>query len=206
MDDPPALAAAVVVLVTLAVLLWPRRDVTGELRHRGETSVGRGPGRRPRRPAAGKRARAAPAGATVLDVASAADLLALALEAGAGVTESLEAVAERTGGPVAAHLSSVAAGRRWGLSDASAWAMVDEAWAPVARALRLADLAGVPPGRLLGGAAREIREAERHRVQLAIARLRVSVVLPLGLCFLPAFVLTTIVPVVLSLAGRALAP
>ena len=37
-------------------------------------------------------------------------------------------------------------------------------------------------------------------------RLRVSVVLPLGVCFLPAFVLTTIVPVVLTLAQRALAP
>lgn len=185
-------AAVVALLVTAAVVVWPPR--VGRRRERDRAS------RAIESPQPVRRA------ATVLDVAAAADLLALALESGAGVTESLEAVAARSDGPVAAHLSSVAAGRRWGLSDASAWSLVDGAWAPVARALHLADLAGIPPGRLLGGAAREIRGAESHRVALAIARLRVSVVLPLGVCFLPAFVLTTIVPVVLTLAQRALAP
>ncbi len=143
--------------------------------------------------------------ATILDVAVAGDLLALALDSGAGVDECLEAVAKRSGGLTSAHLATVAAGRRWGLSDETAWALVDPAWVGVARALHLASLAGVPPGRLLTAAAADLRAAEQHRVELAVSRLRVAVVLPLGACFLPAFVLTTILPVILALAGRTLA-
>ncbi len=60
--------------------------------------------------------------------------------------------------------------------------------------------AGVPPAELLTRAARDLRSSHVALVQAATARLSVRLVLPLAMAFLPAFVLTTVVPVVLALA------
>jgi pilus assembly protein TadC len=65
----------------------------------------------------------------------------------------------------------------------------------------------VPPAGLLRDAAADLRRDALAQVEVATARLSVRLVLPLGLAFLPAFVLTTVVPVVLALAdGLVLAP
>jgi len=71
---------------------------------------------------------------------------------------------------------------------------------PVLReAVRMAALAGLPPAALVRRAATE----ERRRVgavrRRAIRRLEVFLVLPVGLCLLPAFVLLGVVPVVIDL-------
>lgn len=79
-------------------------------------------------------------------------------------------------------------------------------WSALIRALRMADAAGIPPAGPLRRAAADLRARRLHRLEVATGRLRVQVVLPLGLCFLPAFVLTTVVPVVLALAARVSAP
>ena len=50
-------------------------------------------------------------------------------------------------------------------------------------------------------AASRMREAEVRRVEAAVSRAGVLLVLPLGLCFLPGFVGTTVGPVVLRLLG-----
>ena len=64
--------------------------------------------------------------------------------------------------------------------------------------------AGVPASPLLRTSAR----AERRRARADAARraqeLGTTLVVPLGLLFLPAFVCTAVVPVVAALAGRAL--
>ena len=78
------------------------------------------------------------------------------------------------------------------------------AWAPVSRALTLAARAGLPPADLLITGAQDVRRAERHRQELATARLGVRVVLPLGLTFLPAFLATTVIPVVIALTSDVL--
>jgi len=62
----------------------------------------------------------------------------------------------------------------------------------------------VPPGDALAGAADEVRRREQQRLEVATATLGVRLVLPLGLIFLPAFILTTVVPVVLALARQVL--
>lgn len=141
----------------------------------------------------------------VADVAAAIDLLALTLTGGAGLVEAMEAVASRVGGPLGLHLQTVAAARRWGVEDATAWASIPSAWAPAARALRMAATGGVPPADVLARAAREVRRAEQQRLEVATATLGIRLVLPLGLVFLPAFVLTTVVPIVLALAHQLLA-
>ncbi len=143
-------------------------------------------------------------GVPVAEVAGVIDLLALTLRGGAGLVEAMEAVAARVGGPLGLHLQTVAAAGRWGVDDATAWASVPTGWQPAARALRMAATAGVPPADLLVRAAEEVRRAEQQRLEVATATLGVRIVLPLGLVFLPAFILTTVVPIVLALARQVL--
>ncbi|KAE8762071.1 secretion system protein, partial [Georgenia thermotolerans] len=57
------------------------------------------------------------------------------------------------------------------------------------------------PGPLLRRAAEAVRADRQRQAQEAAARLGVRLVLPLGLCFLPAFVLLGIVPVVVAAGG-----
>ena len=68
----------------------------------------------------------------------------------------------------------------------------------------MAASAGVPPAEALAGAADEVRRSEQQRLEVATATLGVHLVLPLGLVFLPAFILTTVVPIVLALAQHVL--
>ncbi|GAA1902804.1 type II secretion system F family protein [Lapillicoccus jejuensis] len=134
-------------------------------------------------------------------------LLAVALRSGCGVTEAVEAVAavhDDDPGPVAVQLRAVAAALRWGVAPYPAWTAADPAWARVATVLAVAARAGTAPGPPLLRAARDLRAAEAAAVEVAAARAGVRLVAPLGLVFLPAFVLTTLVPVVLALAGRVL--
>ena len=138
------------------------------------------------------------------ELAGVIDLLALTLRGGAGLVEAMEAVAARVGGPLGLHLQTVAAAGRWGVEDATAWASIPSAWQPAAAALRMAATAGVPPADALVRAAQEMRRAERQRLELATETLGVRIVIPLGSLFLPAFILTTVVPIVLALARQAL--
>ena len=140
----------------------------------------------------------------VVEVAGVIDLLALTLRGGAGLVEAMEAVGSRLGGPLGLHLQTVAAAGRWGVDEATAWASVPSAWQPAARALRMAATAGVPPADVLVRAAEEVRRAEQQRLELATQTLGIRIVLPLGLVFLPAFILTTVVPIVLALAQQVL--
>jgi tight adherence protein B len=66
-------------------------------------------------------------------------------------------------------------------------------------ALSLARDAGTGAAPLLAAAAEDERREAAARARAAAARLGVRVVLPAGLCLLPAFVLLTVVPLVLGL-------
>lgn len=63
----------------------------------------------------------------------------------------------------------------------------------------LAAGAGIPAQSLLRARADQARRRDRHRSRRAIAKLEVSLVLPIGLCIMPAFIALGIVPVVLSI-------
>lgn len=139
--------------------------------------------------------------ARVSDLAEVADLLALVLGAGRGVAESLELVGGHYPGPLGRQLCTVAAAGRWGLDEEEQWAAVAPEWAPIRRALRIASESGAAPAQALAAAAEDLRRAEAHRVEVAASAFGAKAVLPLGLAFLPAFVLTTVVPVVVLLAG-----
>lgn len=139
-----------------------------------------------------------------VDVPEVLDHLALALSGGAGVVPALCDVAQRLPDPARAELLSVAAAMQWGVDDAAAWAQAGPRWAPARSTLQLAAHAGVPPAGLLRAAATDLRVASHARIETATARLAVHLVLPLALAFLPAFVLTTVVPIVLALAAELL--
>jgi pilus assembly protein TadC len=191
--------SVVVLLTAAAVLAWPDAHPFSRL----------APGRAPADDDEGGAGRSADAGSTgavvpVAEVAGVIELLALTLRGGVGLVEAMEAVATRVGGPLGLHLQTVAAAGRWGVQDATAWASIPSAWQPAARALRMAASAGVPPADVLVRAAEEMRRAEAQRLEVATEALGVRIVLPLGLAFLPAFVLTTVVPIVLALAQQML--
>jgi tight adherence protein B len=59
--------------------------------------------------------------------------------------------------------------------------------------------AGLPPAALVRRAAVEERRRAAAVRQRAVRRLEVLMVLPVGLCLLPAFVLLGIVPVIVDL-------
>ena len=202
--EPRAAGALAAVLVTVAVLLWPLR---GPLRADVRGVLGRVPTGRPGRASPG-RVGSPPAdlpATSVEGVASAMMLLAVALQSGCGVVEAIEHVAAVGDDAAAQQLGVVAAALRWGVGDAQAWSVVDPAWGRTALALRLASRSGVAPSSMLLDGAEDLRSESLAAVDVRAARAGVRLVLPLGVAFLPAFILTTVVPVVLALARQVLA-
>lgn len=157
------------------------------------------PRRRAHLPARTPPGRSDPAPASLEDAAGDLTMLAAVLRGGAGAVECLEAVAAVDPGPAGRELAVVAAAHRWGETPERAWERVGPGWAPAAAAWHAALAAGAAPAGLVEAAADRMREGEARRVEAAVHRSGVLLVLPLGLCFLPGFVATTVVPVVLLL-------
>ncbi|MFI2105172.1 secretion system protein [Isoptericola sp. NPDC019693] len=155
-----------------------------------------------------------------VDVPVVLELLGAALRAGAGVPRALEATGAALDGAVAPAASGTAAGtapdRGGGTVDGAALRAAadalrlgadwDGAWrdapsrlGPAHRALRGAWTDGASPTGALRAAGEELLRARRAAARTAAARLAVRLVLPLGACYLPAFVLVGLVPVLLAL-------
>lgn len=140
------------------------------------------------------------------DLPLAADLLAAALRAGAPVDRAAAAVAEALGGPLGARLQRVARSLRLGAGPPEAWAHL----ADVSGAERLVTAAvrSSASGGALAGAlerlAGDLRSDRAVAAEAAAQRAGVLIVLPLGLCFLPAFLLAGLVPVLLAVLGDVL--
>ncbi len=129
-------------------------------------------------------------------------MLAACLAAGAHVDQALASVGEALGGDVGTLLKGVARLSTLGAPPEVAWAAAsaDSRWAPVARAVIRAHYSGAALTDVLTRVAEERRRALRADAETAVARAGVRAVLPLGLCFLPAFVFLGVVPVVAGFA------
>lgn len=182
---------ASVVLAVVAVLLWP------EPRAR---AFPRGLGIRRAQEGGGGVARSA----TVDEAAAALALVAAALRSGIGSVEALESVARIVQGAAGRELAIVAAAHRWGEAPDAAWERAGPGWQAAAVSWHAAHTAGAAPAGLLAAAATRMQDEESRRVEAAVQRAGVLLVLPLGACFLPGFVATTVVPVVLLLLGGLL--
>ena len=128
-------------------------------------------------------------------------LLDAAVGAGAPVPRALQAVGSAVGGAVGDALTTVGGrltlGAPWAEAVASAPGGLRSQLDPLGAAWS----AGAAPGPLLRQASERLVRERRDLARVAAARLGVRLVLPLGLCLLPSFVLLGLVPVVLSLAG-----
>ena len=183
-------AFALVCLVGAAVASVPRRSVLGRLRRRAPQVTGM----RARRSAT-------PREPAELDAALLLDVVDAALGAGAPIPRALQAVGALLGGASGAALvragGALVLGAPWSAAWAGAPPMLDD----LADGLEQAWSSGAAPGPALRARAAQVRSERRGRTRAAAATLGVHLVLPLGLCFLPAFVLLGLVPLVLSLAS-----
>ncbi|WP_158251166.1 type II secretion system F family protein [Cryobacterium sp. Y11] len=76
---------------------------------------------------------------------------------------------------------------------------------PIERVLDLSTRAGVPAAELLRSEAEQLRRDARSAGQRRAATLSVTLMLPLGLCVLPAFMLVGVVPLLISVLSSTLA-
>lgn len=139
----------------------------------------------------------------------AADLVAACLEVGAAPADALDVVRRAVGDPLDTRLAPVVSALRLGTDPVEAYQrtapvdaddMVEALVRSVARAVesgaRLADAATL--------VADDARRRRRWSAEAAARRAGVLAVGPLVLCYLPAFVLLGVVPVVLAVASEAL--
>ena len=136
----------------------------------------------------------------------AVDLVAAALRAGSTPDAAARHVARAIGGPIGERLSRVERELRLGASPGEAWQHLGGGEA-ARRVSRAAVRSGHSGAALAGAFARVADDLRVDAVHAAEARARtagVLVVLPLGLCFLPAFVLTGLVPVIVAVVGGVL--
>ncbi|MCE4947179.1 type II secretion system F family protein [Streptomyces albulus] len=140
------------------------------------------------------------------ELAPAGDLLAACLAAGAGPREAAEAVGRSLDGTVAERLRHIAAELRLGGEPAAVWPRLAElpGAEALARCLERAGTSGAPAVEPVSRIAAELR-AEWGRAAAARARRAgVLVTLPLSGCFLPAFLVLGVAPVLIGLAGGLL--
>ena len=121
------------------------------------------------------------------------DLVAICLTSGlpipVALTLTAEATDDRSGLQRIARAMTIG-GRR--LAD-------DDRLLPVLEVFEFSEHTGVGPAPLIESVAEELRASSRRRRQEAAASLGVQLALPLGVCILPAFLLLSVVPVVISL-------
>ncbi len=137
----------------------------------------------------------------VADAPRVADLLAACLSAGTTMPAALSAVSTAMREPTAGWLRRVVAQLELGADPARVWESVagEPGLAAIGRAALRSDASGAPLAATLLLVAEELRREHRVRVEIAARSVGVRAVGPLGVCFLPAFLLLGVVPLVGSL-------
>ncbi|MBI0295343.1 type II secretion system F family protein [Streptomyces sp. PRKS01-29] len=133
----------------------------------------------------------------------AADLLTACLAAGAGPRRAAEAVGGSLGGPVGERLAQTAAELRLGGEPAHAWGRIGALPGArgLARALERAGTTGAPAVEQVSRLAAECRAEQGREAMRRADRTGVLVNAPLAGCFLPAFLLVGLAPVMIGLAS-----
>ena len=138
-----------------------------------------------------------PAGAAPVDTALVMELLAAQLRAGLAPLAALGTLAEALNSrPLHAVCQRLQMGSGWG----SAWSgPAAGTFGELRDALAPAYTGGAPSTALLLSLADAHRLSERRAAERAAGKLSVALVVPLGLCSLPAFICLGIVPILISL-------
>lgn len=140
---------------------------------------------------------ASPAGAAPVDTALVLELLAAQLRAGLAPLAALGTLAEALNSrPLHTVCQRLQMGGGWG----SAWSgPAAGTFGELRDALAPAYTGGAPSTALLLSLADAHRLSERRAAERAAGKLSVALVVPLGLCSLPAFICLGIVPILISL-------
>lgn len=140
---------------------------------------------------------ASPAGAVPVDTALVLELLAAQLRAGLAPLAALGTLAEALNSrPLHTVCQRLQMGSDWG----SAWSgSAAGTFGELRDALAPAYTGGAPSTALLLSLADAHRLSERRAAERAAGKLSVALVVPLGLCSLPAFICLGIVPILISL-------
>lgn len=142
----------------------------------------------------------------VSDIPLAAELVVVALQAGVPLATAIEVAGRAVGGRMGQHLCEVYRSHSVGadLQTATLHLRTCPATARVGRALARAGASGASPLPVLSAAA-EAERSSRRSARVTRARSVGSLAaLPVGLLFLPAFVLVAVVPVVVGSLGDVL--
>ncbi|MDO4918301.1 type II secretion system F family protein [Kocuria sp.] len=140
-----------------------------------------------------------------LPAAALVELVACQLDAGLPLSEAVGVLAASCAGAAHPELERVAGALRLGLPWESAWPGEQELTRElrdVRDALDFTATSATASASVLRGQAELVRRAQYRRAERAAEALAVKLVLPLGLCFLPAFMCWGVVPVLMSLLPR----
>lgn len=128
-----------------------------------------------------------------VDPAIIIDMVRSGLESGASIATTLLNVGHALGDKNLRHTASLL---HEGFSWKDAWACSTQRYPQLCQALQSSWNDGVDPEPLLVSSAKKIRSQRQMRAQEAAEKLSVRLVIPLGLCQLPAFICLGIVPVI----------
>ena len=145
---------------------------------------------------------AAPSQDGLADTAMMLELIGAMLDAGAGVGRSLELVAGCSSAEHALSLRPVVSALAIGADWDTAWrssAVQSRDMLELRDALGFAALTGAPSSSILYAQAARMRRERFRAAEKRAAALGVRLVIPLGLCSLPAFVCLGVVPVLLAM-------
>lgn len=133
-----------------------------------------------------------------------AELLAACLQAGVSDQRALKSVIAALDGPIVQDLGMVLHALSLGTDPADAWNMLESGspLGPIARAFIRSANSGAPLSTLLANVSTELRSKHAAAVESAARSVAVKSVAPLGVCFLPAFILLGVVPLVASLFSQ----
>lgn len=133
-----------------------------------------------------------------IELPLAAELLAAALSAGCSIAGAVDVVGHALDGPLGRALRRCAASAAVGVRPEQMWAALrdEDGLVSLARVLDAAIVRGTSPVPALHRIAEDARLAARWSAQGRARALGARAAAPLGLCFLPAFVLLAVVPLV----------
>lgn len=132
------------------------------------------------------------------------ELLVASLKTGVGIPRALAATGQSLDNDLGAKLNAVGTALLLGASWDQAWQLSPTQLRFLARTLRPAWEHGAPPSSALEATRTRMRRQNTERTELAAQRLTVHLVLPLGLCYLPSFILLGVIPILFSLGGALL--
>lgn len=135
---------------------------------------------------------------------TALDTLTAALEAGAPMKEGIGAVGQALGDPIGAELTRAARALELGASPRQAWEGAHPSMRPLAEAMTRSADSGAPLAVVLSGASSDARRTHRVAVEVAARSAGVRAVAPLAVCFLPAFFLMGVAPIIASFVEQLL--